>query len=120
MLIGRAKDEAVATVYIINTSSAKAKDGTSHTFYRSVACEDDEISPGESGSILFLDWLEKFQRIVEIGVVGPIELWIKADTTTITSTTAVGLAVRSGVVLCQSDHETSVVWFFKVGGEECL
>ena len=65
-----------------------------------------------------MEGLEDAQRLVEVGVILPVELGCEPDARAIAATAAIRLPVRSRAVPREADHEAPVV--AEVGGPEVL
>jgi hypothetical protein len=114
------ENETVGTVGIVNATTAEAQDGASHGLDRRVASKNNKITPREGITVLVLDGLQELESIIQVGVVVPVELRVKTDSTAVAPAATVRLTVGSGTMPGETNHETSIVGRFKVRGEERL
>jgi hypothetical protein len=77
--IARAQDQAITAVRVINAATAESQNGPAHGLDGRVPSQNDEITPREGGAVLFLDGLQESERVVQIGVIWPIQLGVKPE-----------------------------------------
>mmetsp|Transcript_10976 Transcript_10976/g.29009 ORF Transcript_10976/g.29009 Transcript_10976/m.29009 type:complete len:213 (-) Transcript_10976:435-1073(-) len=79
-LLDRCGPKCIAppTVHLVLAASTEAQDWPTHRFDRHVAGQGEQVAPRKPDSVLLLDGLEERTRLVEIRIVWPTPLRLKA------------------------------------------
>ena len=75
--------DGLRIVHLLNTTSSKTKDRSSHVFDCHGSRHNEKIAPRETNAMLVLDGLEQLVGMHKIAVIWPGQLWVKALTTAI-------------------------------------
>ncbi len=93
----------------VRAAAAEAEGPEAHGLQRDVACEDNQVGPGDLPAVLLLDRPQQPARLVEVDVVGPTVEGREALLAAAAAAAAVRDPVGSGAVPGHADEERAVV-----------
>ncbi len=90
-------------------AAAKPKSLEAHRFEGHVACENQQVGPGEFAAVLLLDGPKQSARLVEVHIVGPAIQRSEALRTAACAAASIMDAVGAGGMPGHANEERSVV-----------